>query len=110
MQKVMLFEEFVQQNVQKPTKQLKETGKYRAFRGDRYQNELLPLFIHLNGKNKKMPIADWFERTQQEDDTFYAKVMSGELAKPDIHELWRDLTARPRSKFQHILNPNHNAM
>jgi hypothetical protein len=110
MGQVLLFEQFVTQNAPKSTKALKDTGKYRFYRGDRYQYELLPQFLHLNGRNKKMPIADWFERTQQEDPIFYSKVQSGELAKPDIHELWRDLTARPRSKYQHVLNPEHSSL
>lgn len=108
---VMLYEEFTSQDKpKKPTKKLEDTGKYRLFKGDRYQFELLPLFMHLKNKNTGIPIADWFERTQQEDEVFYAKVQSGELAKPDIHELWRDLTARPFSKNQHIVNPNHQAL
>jgi hypothetical protein len=117
MKNVLLFEEYTtaaqmakMQDVAKPTKKLKDMGKYRLFKGDLYQNELLPMFQHLHGKNKRTTIDDWFERTQQDDDVFYAKVQSGELAKPDIHELWRDMTARPRSKFQHILNANHEVI
>lgn len=117
MSNVMLFEEYTtaaqkakMADVSKPTKKLAETGKYRVFGGDRYQNELLPLFRHLHGKNKRTTVDDWFERTQQEDPVFYAKVQSGELAKPDIHELWRDMTVRPRSKFQHLLDPNHDVI
>lgn len=111
MKNVMLFEEFsAQSQPKKPIKKLEDTGKYRLYQGDRYQFELLPIFRHLNKKNAGTKIDDWFEKTQQEDQAFYAYVQSGQLAKPDIHELWRDLTGRPRSKFQHILNPNHLAL
>lgn len=112
MKHVRLFEEYTQTGVNppRPTKTLDQMGKYRKFKGETYQGELLPLFQHLNQKHRDLRLPDWFEKVQQEDDSFYAKVQSGDIAQPDVRELWRDLTARPRSKFQHVLNPEHGVI
>ena len=89
----------------RPTKKLKDLGKYRKYNGDSYRLELLPKFVHLNQKWGRLLLPEWFEKVQQEDDIFYTYVFSGEIAQPDARELWRDLTGRPDSKMSHVLNP-----
>jgi len=91
--------------VTRHTRLLKDMGKYRKFNGDRYRNELLPKFVHLNRRWGHLKLPEWFEKVQQMDDMFYMYVFSGEIAQPDIRELWRDLTGRPDSKLAHVLNP-----
>lgn len=108
---VKLFEEYVEgQSIKKPTKLLKDFGKYRKFRNGTYETDLLPLFRHLNHKFTDLQLPEWIERVQQEDPVFYAKVQAGEIAQPDARELWRDLTGRPFSKFQHVLNPSRGVI
>lgn len=89
----------------RPTKKLKDLGKYRNFLGDRYRLELLPKFQHLNQRWGHLLLPEWFEKVQQMDDVFYTYVFSGEISQPDVRELWRDLTGRPESKLGHVLNP-----
>lgn len=104
MNRILEYNNF-KKKVPRPTKTLKEMGKYRRFLGDRYRLELLPMFIHLNRKWGSLKLPEWFEMVQQFDDVFYTYVFSGDLAQPDVRELWRDLTGRPESKLSHVLNP-----
>jgi hypothetical protein len=104
MEYIMEFSEYLKRP-KRYTKTLDELSKYRKYNGDRYRIELLPKFVHLNGRWNHLKLPDWFEAVQQADDQFYSFVHSGEISQPDVRELWRDLTGRPESKYGHVLNP-----
>jgi hypothetical protein len=94
---------------QRPLKKLKDLGINRKFpndpmTGDKYETELFPMFRRLMPRIQALPkkpgLDDWFIMMQNSDNQFYTMVQADELGRPDVRELWRDLTGRRASKMK----------
>ena len=72
----------------------------RKFPLDNYPMEVLSVFRHLAGRWHGIRFEDWVEEAQRADETLRTWCWSNMLGKPDIKELWRDLTGRPGSRFK----------
>lgn len=82
---------------QKPIRKISELEVNRKISTEKYEIELFPRFQRLKVRIQaldKKPNLEQFFALMQQDNEFYARVMAGEFAQPDIRELWRDYTDR----------------